>query len=190
MRRGASTAAIVATALVSRNAQAIDVQRADTQYHDGRYELVLEATLAAPPGAVERVLRDYESYPQLDDRVLETKVLEQTTPNQVLLYSRLRACFAFFCRGVERVERVDELDHELIAISIPERSDVKYGVTHTQLSEIEPGSTHILYRTQIEPRFWVPPIIGRRVMLNTLRDATIDLLTQVERTAQQPASAQ
>jgi hypothetical protein len=190
MRRGASTAAIFLAALAVGNAHAIDVQRADTHYHDGRYELVLEAILAAPPAAVERVLRDYASYSTLDDRVLETKVLEHTASNQVLLYSRLRACFAVFCRSVERVERVAELDRELIATSIPERSDVKFGVTHTQLLEREPGSTQIFYRTQIESKFWVPPIIGRRVMLNTLRDATIDLLTQVERTAQQPASAQ
>src|SRR5262249_30833327 len=125
---------------------------------------------------------------QLDARVLDSKVLERVNDSEVVLYSRVRACFAFICRGVERVERVEERPYELVATAMPERSDVKFGLTQTQISTLGPQETRVVYRTQIEPKFWVPRIVGRRAMLSTLREATIDLFTQVERTAQQPAA--
>lgn len=180
----AGTWALTAT-LAASNASAIEVQRADTHYRDGRYELELEATLDAPPPEVLRVLRDYVLYTKLDPRVLEAKILERPSANEVLLYSRIRACMAvFFCRRVERVERVEERANELVATAIPERSDVNFGVTHTRLSTTAAATTRLVYRTQIEPKFWVPRVVAKRAMLNTLRDATIQLLTQVEKKAQ------
>ena len=180
-------AALLICVLAADCAEALDVQRADTHYDNGRYELELEATIHAPPDEVQRVLRNYAAYPQLDARVLDSKVLERMNGGEVLLYSRVRACFAFICRGVERVERVEERPYELVATAVPERSDVKFGLTQTQISTSGPQTTRLVYRTQIEPKFWVPRIVGRRAMLSTLREATIDLFTQVERTAQQPA---
>ena len=90
--------------------------------------------------------------------------------------------------AVERVERVEERPYELLATALPERSDVTFGITQTQISTSGPRTTRLVYRTQIEPKFWIPRLVGRRAMLNTLREATIDLFTQVERTAQLPAA--
>lgn len=170
--------------LASTSVHALDVHRADTRYDKGRYELEMVATVHAPSAAVQHVLRDYEAYPQLDARVLDSKVLERTSPSELLLYSRVRACVAFICRRVERTERVAERWNELVATAVPERSDVKFGLTETRLSDAGAGSTQVVYRTQIEPKFWVPRVWGRRAMLNTLRDAAIQLFTQVERRAQ------
>lgn len=171
--------------LVATTASAIDVERADTRFHDGRYELEFEATLDAPTPEVQRVLRNYVLYPKLDARVLDAKVLERPTANEVLLFSRIRVCLAaIFCRRVERVERVEERTNELLATALPDRSDVKFGMTQTQLSTTAASTTRVVYRTQIEPKFWVPRVLPKRAMLNTLRDATIDLFTQVEKNAQ------
>ena len=181
----ASTIGIAAMTLVTSTASAIDVQRADTRYHDGRYELEVEATLDAPAPEVQRVLRNYVLYPKLDARVLDAKVLERPSANEALLYSQIRVCVAaILCRRVNRVERVEERTNELLATAIPERSDVRFGLTHTQLSTMADSTTRIVYRTQIEPKFWVPRMLPKRAMLNTLRDATIQLLTQVEKNAQ------
>jgi hypothetical protein len=165
---------------------ALTIEHAHTQFENGRYELELEATLNASSDAIQRVLRNYTRYPELDARVLDAKIVEQVASNELLLYTRLRACFAFVCRGVERVERVREFDGGLEATALPGRSDVKFGLTRTELTPIDPQTTRLVYRTQIEPKFWIPRIIGRRAMLNTLRDTTVDLFKQVEIVARQP----
>ncbi|MET0986115.1 MAG: hypothetical protein ABW034_11990 [Steroidobacteraceae bacterium] len=185
MAAHASTLVIAASTLATSTVFAIDVQRADTRYHNGRYELEVEATLHAPAPEVQRVLRDYVLYPKLDSRVLDAKVLERPKEHEALLYSQLRVCIAaILCRRVNRVERVEERTNELLATAIPERSDVKFGLTHMQLSTTAESTTRLVYRTQIEPKFWVPRMLPKRAMLNTLRDATIQLLTQVEKNAQ------
>jgi hypothetical protein len=175
---------LAGSALGALPAHALTVQHAVTHFREGRYELELEATLNASAAEVQRVLRDYTRYPQLDVRVIEAKVLEQAGDNELLLYTRVRACVTFICRTVHRVERVEERPNELTATALPERSDVKFGLTQSQWQSLEPHVTRIVYRTQIEPKFWVPRI-GRRAMLNALRDATIGLLKQVELEAQQ-----
>jgi len=47
----------------------------------------------------------------------------------------------------------------------------------------------VSYRTAITPAFWIPPIGGRRWLLATLSDATIELFKNVESKAQAAPSS-
>jgi hypothetical protein len=163
-------------------ANAFQIERSETRYADRHYEFELVATLDAPIERVEAVLRDYPHYPELDGRIIEAKVLERPTERVAMLQTTLRVCFGPFCRNVKRVERVEELPNELIAVSDAAQSDVKSGETRTQLSQAERG-TRVNYRTSIAPDFWIPAFVGRRWMLGTLRDATVDLFKNVEKRA-------
>lgn len=163
-------------------AEAVDIERSDASFSDKRYSFEMVATLDAPIDRVEAVLRNYAGYPTLDPRILEAKVLARPAAGEVTLLTNLRACFGPFCRTVKRTERVEEEVHELRAITIPESSDVKFGETFTQLSNAG-KRTRVIYRTSIAPDFWIPRFVGRRVMLNTLRDATLNLFGNVEKQA-------
>jgi hypothetical protein len=169
-------------------AQAMEIQRAESRYENGVYRFEMNATLDARVEDVQAVLRNYRNYPQLDHRILEARELERPAPAVVILYTRLRACFGLICRNVQRVERVEERPHELLATSVPERSDVKSGSTHTQLAS-SGERTEVTYNTQIVPDFWIPPLVGRRLMLRTLREATTALFTEVEVHAKARGSA-
>jgi Polyketide cyclase / dehydrase and lipid transport len=172
------------------SAQAFGIHRSDASYANKQYRYELDVTLDAPIEQVEAVLRDYEHYPQLDTRILQARVLERPTANVVVLETMLRACFGPFCRNVRRVERVEEMQHALTAITDAARSDVKFGETYTQLSAAAEGGTRVRYRTSITPGFWVPIFGGRRWMLSTLEDATSDLFMNVEMKAREMPQAQ
>ena len=163
-------------------ARAVEIERADAGFTGARYSFELVATLDAPIDRVEAVLRNYAGYPTLDSRILEAKVLDRPAPNEVMLFTSLRACFGPFCRTVKRTEKVEEDVHELRATTIPASSDVTFGETFTQLSNAGPR-TRVVYRTAISPDFWVPRFVGRRMMLKTLRDATLNLFGNVEKQA-------
>lgn len=167
------------------SAHAFAVERAEARYADKRYQFELVATLDAPVDRVQSVLMDYEQYPTLDPRILESRVLERPEEHVAMLQTTVRMCFGPFCRNVKRVERVEEAEAGLNAVADPQRSDVSAGETHTVLTTYESG-TRVTYRTSIEPGFWIPAVIGRRWMLNTLRDATIELFKHVELRAQGP----
>lgn len=172
---------------VACNVRALEVERADAKFAAKRYSFELVATLDAPVDRVEAVLRDYAAYPALDARILESKIIERPAADEVLLFTSLRACFGPFCRTVKRVEKVEEDIHELRATTIAERSDVKFGETYTQISNAG-QRTRVVYRTTVSPDFWIPRFIGRRVMLNTLRDATLTLFGNVEKRAHESAA--
>lgn len=160
-------------------AHALTIERAESRFVDKRYQFEFIAILDAPVDRVEAVLRNYANYTTLDARILEAHIEGRPTDYEAILATTVRACFGPFCRNVKRVEKVHEAPLELTAITVPERSDVKFGETHTMLS-ISEGRTRVSYRTTITPGFWVPPIAGRRWLLNTLSDATIQLFKNVE----------
>jgi hypothetical protein len=169
-------------------AQAFTIERAEARYVDQQYQFELVATLDAPVERVEAVLRDYLNYSSLDTRILDSKVLERPEQDVAILATTVRACFGPFCRNVKRVERVEEAPFALTATTDASRSDVKSGQTHTELTGIEDG-TRVTYRTSIVPAFWIPAFVGRRLMLRTLEEATINMFTNVERIALESAGA-
>lgn len=180
---------LIAGLLALRPGLALEVEHLQVRFHDGEYRLDMTATLAAPLTRVESVLRDYARYPQLDARILKAQVLTRLgvteSGAQLELLTRINVCFSFLCRKVERVERVEERPGELLATVIPERSDAERGSTHTQLSALG-ERTRVVYSTQIVPKFWVPALVGRSLMLRSLRDATVSLFEHIEQRAAEP----
>jgi len=166
------------------SACALEAEQVDSSYADKQFRCEVIAVLDAPASAVEAVLRDYERYPELDDRILQSRVLARPTPTSAMLETKLRACFGPFCRTVKRVEEVSESANALSAITDPTRSDVRFGETHTSIESLADGRTRVIYRTSITPGFWVPAIGARRWMLKTLEDATLALFRNVESRAQ------
>lgn len=179
---------LVASLAASSCVHAFAIERAEARYADKRYQFELVATLDAPVERVQAVLRDYERYPALDPRILESRVLERPQSDVVTLQTTLRMCFGPFCRNVKRVERVEEAESGLSAVADPQRSDVSAGETHTTLAAVD-NRTRVTYRTSIAPAFWIPRVVGRRWMLNTLHDATIELFKRVEQRAQADSDA-
>jgi hypothetical protein len=170
--------------LDANRTHAFTIEHHSVQFADHHYRLELVATLDAPVGRVEAVLRDYEHYSELDERILEAKVVERPQNDVAILQTLLRACFGPFCHNVHRIERVTESHLGLAAVSDPQRSDVKFGESYTALAPLEDGRSRVSYQTDIVPDFWIPSLVGRRFMLKTLEDATTTLFRNVERKAQ------
>lgn len=169
----------------SHSACAFETEHIGTAYTHKQFRCELIATLDAPASAVAAVLRDYEAYPELDPRILHARVLARPTASTVVLETRVRACFGPFCRTVQRVEDVIEAPAALSAITDPDRSDVRFGETHTSIEAIDSERTRITYRTSIVPDFWVPALGGRRWMLKEMESATVALFENVEARARE-----
>jgi len=176
-------AVLAAASLWAGAAGAFEIEHSETRYADKRYQCDLNVRLDAPLDKVWAVLLDYEKYPALDGRILEAHVIDRPAPNIAVLQTTLRVCMGWFCRNVNRVERVEQSQHALAASADPSRSDVRFGETHMQLSPGENGGTVVHYRTSITPSFWFPPVVGRRWMLRTLADSTSALFMNVEEKA-------
>jgi hypothetical protein len=171
--------------LLSPVAHALEVARLDVALNGDRYVVEFVAQLEATPEAVHAVLTDYAEYPTLDPRIQESRVLGRDGENSVRLYTRMRGCLgSLMCRTMQRVEEVQEMPDELLATAILDQSDVRFGVTRSQWQAKDNG-TEVTYRLEIMPKFWIPPLFGRRLMINTLRAGTLELFTNVEKVAKE-----
>lgn len=181
---------LASVSLASTPALAFELKFAEAKYVDDEYRFEMTAVIDAPATYVEKVLRDYESYKSLDARILEARVLSRSEETHAaMLETLLRACFGPVCKNVKRVERVEELPLGLVAITDPARSDMKFGETRMNLTELDSHRTQVSYQTRLKPDFWIPALIARGIMLRTLEDATIELFQNVEKRAQQPVQA-
>jgi hypothetical protein len=152
-------------------------------FQGDRYVVILNAQLDAPAEAVGEVLKRYDEYPALDPRIIESRVLSREREHSLRLYTRMRGCLgSVLCRSMRRVEQVEERPDELLATAVLSESDVRFGVTRSQWQP-QDGGTALQYRLEIMPKFWVPRLWGRRLMLSTLREGTLSLFTNVEREA-------
>lgn len=166
-------------------ASAFTVEHSEARYTDKHFRYELTVTLDAPIDRVNEVLRDYDDYPSLNERILSAKVLGRPEHDVALLETTVKVCLGPFCRNVTRVERVLESRYVLLAIADPNRSDVKSGETRSELSPTLHGTTRVKYVTDVVPDFWVPAVGGRRMMLKMLESETSDLFMNVEKRAQQ-----
>ena len=187
-RRQEALIGAVAALTLSPVVHALDVERLDVELRDDRYIVEFVAKLDAPTEAVHAVLTDYDAYPTLDPRIQESRVLGRDRLNSVRLYTRMRGCLGtLMCRTMQRVEEIQELPDQLLATAILDQSDVRFGVTRSQWQSTEHG-TEVIYRLEIMPKFWIPPLFGRRLMISTLRAGTLELFTNVEKAAQERTS--
>ena len=163
-------------------AQALAVQSLEANLQDGVYRIVLVARVDAPVEDVAAVLTDYAAYRKLDPQILASTVLPSDDQGGELVRTVVRACAGLFCRKVERVERVERREGELIATVVPERGELKSGLTRTTW-QADDDATSVTYQAEFVPDFWVPSVIGRRYAVRALKKSTLELFGNVEKRA-------
>jgi hypothetical protein len=180
------TARLVCLAIVfvSPAASALSVQSLEASLRGGVYRIALVARVDAPVEDVAAVLTDYAAYRSLDPRIRASSVLSSDDPANELIRTVVRACAGFFCRNIERVERVERREGELLATVIPEQSELKSGVTRTTWQSDNEG-TSVTYQAEFVPDFWVPSAIGRRYAERVLKASTLELFGNVEKRARE-----
>jgi hypothetical protein len=87
---------------------------------------------------------------------------------------------------MRRVERLEmEPPHYIRTVTLPEQSDFKYAVSEWLL-EPEGDGTHVTYKLELEPDFWVPPIVGPWYLKRTLMRGGSRAIQRIENIANAP----
>ena len=158
-----------------------------------RYKLVSDTFLAAPQSAVFRVLMDYDQFERISSVFEESYFLEPDSDGTPLVYTKVEGCVWFFCKTLERVERLEFNPPDyIVTTALPERSDFRFSRSEWELLPDE-GGTRVIYRLEMEPDFWVPPVVGPLIIKRRLVNGGEDAVTRIEVLAQQltvPETAQ
>ena len=178
-------ALLLALGLVSSPARALNPVTLEATVAGGVYRVTFDAVIDAPIDRVAFVLVDFVGYAALDPRIRSSEVVGSATDGAPLLKTRIRACAAFFCRDIRRVERITMSDGVLVATALPGKSDVRSSVARTEW-RAEGGRTRIRYEAEFVPDFWVPALVSRRYAAPMLRESVLQLFRNVEERAREP----
>lgn len=160
------------------------IEHVEVEKYGERYFIEGEITINAPVHAVYRLITDYDALNNLDKGIAESRLVERLSDNTAMVYTSLTGCIVFFCRKVERMERVLEVsDSEIVAEVVPfEGSNVAYGRSQWTL-HAEQSGTRIVFNSQVQPDFWIPPMLGPALIKKVLKKRVTRTLDNLEQAA-------
>jgi hypothetical protein len=172
-----------ATCFVAALTSAATIQMLDVTKKRGRYELVVHTHMDAPAQAIFDVLVDYDRLYRISRVYKETRYLEPAADGTPLVFTRMAGCMMFYCMDMARVERLEaEAPHFIRTETLPEQSDFKYARSEWILEPATDG-TQVSYTLELEPDFFVPPVIGPWVLKRTLLRGGGRVIARIERLA-------
>ena len=161
-------------------AQAADLAELQVSETRGVYRINLVMQMQVPADYVQAVLTDYKHIYRLDPAIIDSGILPPPDAGVVRVRTRISDCIAFFCKTIERVEDVRELENgELQATIVPSLSNFKYGRAEWKIVAHE-GRTRLIYHAQLEPDFFIPPLIGSYFVKQKLRNSVLASMARIE----------
>jgi hypothetical protein len=174
----------VATGVISSLASPATLRQIEVTRKHGVYLLQAETYLAATPESIYGVLLDYEHFNRISRIYKEHRYLDPLPDGTPMIYTRMEGCLLFYCKSMRRVERMQFEEAAYIRTdALPEQSDFKSSYSEWTL-EPEFDGTRMFYTLEMEPDFWVPPVIGPWLLQRTLEQGGGRAIDRIERLAQ------
>jgi hypothetical protein len=166
--------------LAARLAVPADLRTIEVEREDDRYSLRSEAYFAANRADLYRVLTNYDLFEQFSSAYVETRNVEQDEQGRPRFFTRMQGCVLLFCRSfVRHGYLLLTPKSEIVAVAEPEDSDFNYSRERWRL-QTEGEGTLLIYDFEMEPGFWVPPVIGPYVIKRSLRAGGSDAIDRIE----------
>jgi hypothetical protein len=167
--------------LAASTAFAMHVLEVGAARHGERYTMAAEVHVRAPPNTVFRLLADYDRWTRLSPAIRQSRELVAFADGRHRVESVTRACVIFFCSEVHQVQDVREFARRrIIATTLPLRSDLRYGMVRWRIEADGTGS-RLFVNVELEPNFWVPPLIGPWMIDRAMRQRVMEISSSIER---------
>ncbi|MDZ7660824.1 SRPBCC family protein [Thiohalophilus sp.] len=150
---------------------------------DGDHFLIhLQMQIDVPTDEVYRQLTDYDQLHRLSDVIVSSRVID-TRDHRQRVEVISEGCVLVFCRRVTQVQIATTLGQGYIRlIDDPQQSDFHSGRTLWHIAPAERG-THVTLSADLQPRFWVPPLIGTAIFKHKLLSESTTLINNLEQSA-------
>ena len=142
--------------------------------HDGdRYRIEVHARLAVPAGAAYRAFADPALLQAINPAVQRVEVLRRVDDHSARLYSEVHVCAGPFCKTLHQEQDMSyhpraaggEMHGEMLAGV----GDFRSGHGDWQFQPVGAEATELHFVADLEPSFWVPPLIGPWVVESAFR---------------------
>lgn len=161
-----------------------EVVNVSVKHFEKRYVIEIDARFNATAERLRELLTDFPNLNRINDSIQSSEVLEINSPQHHCVRTEAKVCVAMLCKTIVQVQDVSVLpDGNLLATIRATRSDFSYGVAHWYFWK-ENAMTRMRFRSEIEPSFWVPPLIGPWLIRRALQDEALKSVANLERLAE------
>ena len=174
---------LLAGLLCSAAALAGQVYVATVSHQSGSYLVEVDMLVQMDEPRVRALLTDYNNLGRVNPAIEVSEILLTRGPGDYRVRTVTEACVWFYCMHVHQVQDVIESpDGSVTALVVPELSDFRYGYARLNLWQ-EVDGTRILIRSEVEPDFWIPPLIGPWLIRRKLLSETLETVDNLEQLA-------
>lgn len=166
--------------LAAGTAAASELREIEIDEEGGRYTMHSVVWFDVPLDNAYNVFLDWDLSEQFSSVVVEARNTGSDASGDRGFYTRNRACVLFFCKEVERFGTIEyEPGVWIRATTDPEKSDFEVS-NEVWVFEPEGVGTRITYRLEMDPKFWIPPLIGPYVLKKKMREDGVRALDRIE----------
>lgn len=160
-----------------------EVLNVSVERFDRRYVVEVDARIDTQTQRLRDLLTDYPNLGRINDSIYRSEILQTHSARNHRVRTEARICVALLCKDIVQIQDVGVLpDGNIHATLVPKGSDLSYGVARWQFWD-EPGGTRMRFRSEIEPAFWVPPIIGPWLIRHALHAEAVKSVANLDRLA-------
>ena len=147
---------------------------------DGAYSLRVVSVLDAPVDYVYNVITDYKHAYRINPTITEVEILPSDRGEVVRVRNLSEHWVGPFCFKIDWVgDIVEPRDGYLKVKTIPELSSFKSGFAEWELRP-QGERTWVLHESSMKPDFFMPPVIGDRIMKKQMKEDTLDTFNRIE----------
>ena len=156
---------------------------------DDIYSVQMKARLAMAPALVHQTFTHFENLPRINPAI--EQVQRRTGAKAgTRVYTQVRVCVAFFCKHLHQVQDIRSSEtggtYQIDALVLPQESDLRSGKAHWRIASCGADSC-LTFTAQLEPDFWVPPLIGPWLIERKLAKEARITVAGIERVAHEDA---
>ena len=157
-----------------------DIEELSVTVADGVYNLKAISVLAAPADYVYYILTDYLHAYRINPSITEIEILPTLESDVTRLRNHSEHCIGLFCFNISWTGEIVEPEHGYIEIeTIPELGSFQSG---SAIWRIRPDGAHTLlhHESTLKPDFFIPPLIGDKVMKRKMASDTVATFNRIE----------
>ena len=164
----------------SINVGGAELRSVSVTLEDGRYHLTSETLFGVSQDDLYAVLTNYELFEKFTSAIIASRNVESDADGRPRFYTLMEGCILFYCKTfVRRGYLLLTPKHDIIAVADPDESDFEYSRERWRLSNEDDG-TLMIYEFEMEPSFWVPPVIGPYFMKRILQAGAMRAVNRIE----------
>ena len=147
---------------------------------DGVYSLRVFSVLDAPADYVYNVITDYKHAYRINPTITEIEILPSDRDEVVRVRNLSEHWVGPFCFKIDWVgDIVEPRDGHLKVTTIPEFSSFESGSAAWELRP-QGDRTWVLHKSSLKPDFFIPSLIGDRIMQKKMKEDTLDTFNRIE----------